>query len=124
MIMENTTKKVTKKEMYTMIKAVLTDSEQIAFIDKQIEQLDKKSNAERKPTATQQANEVFKNDILNYMESGKKYTITELTKSVPSVVESDLSSQRVSALVTQLVKANKIERIEEKRKAYFVKVEG
>ena len=48
------------------------------------------------------------------------YTITDLMKKVPECAE--LSNQRVSALVRQLIDAGKVERIEEKRKAYFRKV--
>ena len=82
-------------------------------------QLEKKSNksGERKPTKTQLENENFKNIILDTMESNRLYTVTELAKEVPFGVE--LSNQRVSALVRQLKEAHKVERIEEKRKAYF-----
>jgi hypothetical protein len=54
------------------------------------------------------------------MESGKLYTITDLIKSIPECAE--LTNQRVSALVRQLI-PNEIERVEEKRKAYFKKVD-
>lgn len=81
--------------------------------------LEKKSakSGERKPTKTQVANEGFKEIILANMESNRLYTVTELTKEMPFGEE--LSNQRVSALVRQLKDAGKVERIEEKRKAYF-----
>jgi len=82
----------------------------------------KKNTAERKPTATQTANEGFKVAILNGLESGKGYTITDIIKSVDEV--SDLSNQRVSAIVRQLVESGSLVREEVKRKAYFSKVEG
>lgn len=82
----------------------------------------KKNTAERKPTATQTANEGFKVAILNGLESGKAYTITDIIKSVDEV--SDLSNQRVSAIVRQLVESGSLVREEVKRKAYFSKVEG
>lgn len=82
----------------------------------------KKNTAERKPTATQTANEGFKIAILNGLESGKGYTITDIIKSVDEV--SDLSNQRVSAIVRQLVESGSLVREEVKRKAYFSKVEG
>lgn len=81
----------------------------------------KKNSADRKPTATQKANAELKVAILDGMESGKAYTITDLMKSVDAVAE--LSNQRVSALVRQLVEANLVKRDEIKRKAYFTKVE-
>ena len=82
----------------------------------------KKNGAERKPTATQTANEGFKVAILEAMESGKGYTITDLMKSVDAIA--DLSNQRVSAIVRQLVESGAVTREEIKRKAYFTKVEA
>ena len=75
------------------------------------------SKGERKPTKTQVANEGFKQVIVDNMEPGRLYTITELAKEMPFGEE--LTSQRVSALVTQLKKAGTVIRTEDKRKAYF-----
>ena len=81
-------------------------------------QLEKKSKSgERKPTKTQVANEGFKKIILDNMEQGRLYTISELTKEMPFGEE--LSSQRVSAIVSQLKKSGEIVRTEDKRKAFF-----
>ena len=114
-------KKMTKREMYEMIKANHNlSADEIAFIDHELELLAKKNSAEKKPTAVQVANEGIKADILNGMEIGKKYTITDLMKEIPACAE--LSNQRVSALVRQLVTDRVVERTEEKRKAYFHKV--
>ena len=79
----------------------------------------KKNSAERKPTAIQKANMAYKGAILDFMEDGKKYTISELMKEVVELA--DLSNQRVSALVRQLKDDGLVERTEEKRKAYFSK---
>lgn len=83
--------------------------------------LEKKSasKGDRKPTATQKANEGHKEVILDSMMEGEKYTITQMCKEFPFTEE--LSNQRVSALITQLKKAELIERVEEKGKAYFIK---
>ena len=115
------TKKMTKREMFEQIKANydLTE-EEVKFIDHELELLAKKNSAEKKPTAVQLANEKIKAEILETMEVGKKYTITDLMKTVPACAE--LSNQRVSALVRQLLTADLVERTEEKRKAYFSKV--
>ena len=115
------TKKMTKREMFEMIKANHNlSADEIAFIDHELELLVKKNSAEKKPTAVQVANEGIKADILDGMEIGKKYTITDLMKEIPACAE--LSNQRVSALVRQLVTDGAVERTEEKRKAYFSKV--
>lgn len=81
--------------------------------------LDKKSNKSgaHKPTKTQIANEGFKEVILKSMEKDRLYTITEMVKEFDFGEE--LSNQRVSALVRQLKENGSVERIEEKRKAYF-----
>ena len=68
----------------------------------------------------QVANEGLKTAILEFMVVGERYTITDLMKSVPELA--DLSNQRVSALVRQLKDAGEVTRVEEKRKAYFIKV--
>ena len=115
------TKKMTKREMFEQIKANNNlNADEIAFIDHELELLTKKNSAEKKPTAVQVANEGIKAEILEGMEVGKKYTITDLMKSVSACAE--LSNQRVSALVRQLVTDGSVERTEEKRKAYFSKV--
>jgi predicted transcriptional regulator len=112
---------MTKREMFEMIKANHNlSADEIAFIDHELELLAKKNSAEKKPTAVQVANEGIKADILDGMENGKKYTITDLMKEIPACAE--LSNQRVSALVRQLVTDGAVERTEEKRKAYFHKV--
>ena len=114
-------KKMTKREMFEMIKANHNlSADEIAFIDHELELLAKKNSAEKKPTAVQVANEGIKADILDGMEIGKKYTITDLMKEIPACAE--LSNQRVSALVRQLVTDGAVERTEEKRKAYFRKI--
>lgn len=115
-------KKMTKADYFRQIMANynLTADEK-AFVEHELELLAKKNSAEKKPTAVQVANEGIKTDILEAMESGKKYTITDLMKSVDACA--DLSNQRVSALVRQLVTDGSVERTEEKRKAYFSKVD-
>lgn len=87
--------------------------------------LEKKSakGGERKPTATQKANEIYKGIILDNMEVGRAYTVGELTKEIPFGDDVEMSSQKVSALVKQLKDAGKVIRTEEKRKAYFTLAE-
>ena len=116
-------KKLTKAEKYAMLKAIPTVAENpilVEFIDHELELLAKKNSADKKPTAQQTANEEIKSAILNGMEKGRKYTITDLIKSIPECA--DLTNQRVSSLVRQMIPTS-IERVEEKRKAYFVLVD-
>lgn len=115
-----TTKKMTKKDYFEQIKKnyALTEDE-VKFIDHEIELLEKKNSADKKPTAQQVANKSTQEAILVAMEDGKMYTITDLIKTVPECA--DMTNQRVSALVRQLVADGAVVRIEEKRKAYFKK---
>lgn len=113
-------KKITKREMFEQIKAHLTNEAEIAFVDHELELLAKKNSADKKPTATQVANEGIKSAILEGMADNRLYTISEMQKEIGACAE--LSNQRVSALVRQLVADGKVVRTEDKRKAYFSKV--
>jgi hypothetical protein len=118
-IMANSVKKMTKADKYNMLKAIPSVAENpilVEFLDHELELLAKKNSADKKPTAQQVANDGLKQSIIDGMEKGKLYTITDLIKSIPALA--DLTNQRVSALVRQLI-PNSIERVEEKRKAYF-----
>lgn len=107
------------KALEIAMKAVEDNKEVTEKLKALKESISKKNSAERKPTATQKANEEYKKAILSFMEVGKKYTISELMKEVVELA--DLSNQRVSALVRQLKDSGLVERTEEKRKAYFSK---
>ena len=114
-------KKMTKRDYFTQIKAKynLTEDE-IAFIDHELELLDRKNasaTGEKKMTATQIANENLKESILEEMEENRLYTISEMMKALPCC--SELSNQKVTRLVAQLVADSKVVRTEDKRKAYF-----
>ena len=108
------------KALEIAMKSVEDNKEVYEKLEALKESISKKNSAERKPTATQKANEGYKEAILSFMEVGKKYTISALMKSVVEIA--DLSNQRVSALVRQLKESGLVERTEEKRKAYFSKV--
>ena len=116
-------KKLTKVEMFNKIKAQLTDADEIAFLDHEIELVEKKNaNKTSKPTKKQKENADLRDVIYDSMESGVQYTITDLIKSIPELA--DESNQRVSALVRQLKEAHLVNREEIKRVAYFTKVDA
>ena len=89
------------------------------FLNHELELLDRKNTVDKKPTATQVANEGIKADIKAFLDAhkGEKYTVSALMKSVPAIA--DASNQKVSSLVRQMVIDGLAERIEDKRKAYF-----
>ena len=74
-------------------------------------------------TTVQMANEGIKQDIMEFFEenAGQMFTITEFMESCAAAA--DLSNQRVSALLRQLVSEGRLERLEEKRRAYFRYIE-
>lgn len=118
--MENTqnTVKVTKRERFEQIKALVSDNaELVAFIDHEIELLNKKNSRSGKPTKTQVENESIKATIFEaLLASGKPMTVTQLLATDKLA---DLSNQKVSALLTQLRKENKVVRTVEKKVAFY-----
>lgn len=111
-------------EKITNVKAlsyILTNCELPEEVKSKVEAMkasyEKKASAERKPTPTQTENANFKAEILAFLADGNKYTVSDLMKGIPSIA--DLSNQRVSAIVRQLVANGEVMRVEEKRKAYF-----
>ena len=111
-------------EKMTNVKAlsyILTNCELPEEVKSKVEAMkasyEKKASAERKPTPTQTENANFKAEILTFLADGNKYTVSDLMKGIPSLAE--LSNQRVSAIVRQLVANGEVIRVEEKRKAYF-----
>ncbi len=120
--MANTTTstKLTKAQKFALLRAIPAVAENamlVEFIDHEVELLTKKNSADKKPTAQQVANAGIATAIIEGMEPNRLYTVTEIIKSVPACA--DLTNQRVSALLRQLVDGGKVKRTEDKRKAYF-----
>ena len=114
----NTTRKPTKRDNFNTLlnlSEVKADPKLVEFITHEIELLDRK-----KPTKTQQENEVIKSAVLSAMEANRLYSISEMLKEFPAC--KDMSNQKLSSLVRQMVLDKQVERIEEKRKAFFRKV--
>ena len=122
-------KKLTKRDYFNALLSldeVKANNELVDFINHELELLAKKNASEKKLTPTQKENLTIQEAILNYMEDDVLYTITDLLKNVPECA--GMSNQRVSAIVRIMREEKKVERIEEKRKAYFrkamIEVEG
>ena len=112
-------------EKMTNVKAlayVLENCELTTEVKEKLEkmkiQFEKKNSAEKKPTATQIANEGIKNIILETLDE-KSMTITEMQKANSELAE--LSNQKISALLKQMTENGSVKREEIKRKAYFSK---
>ena len=116
-----TTKKMTKREMFEQIKSHLTDTAEVAFVEHELELLAKKNSGEKKPTAQQVANDGIKTAIAEGMTTNRLYTVTELIKEIPECAE--LTNQRVSALLRQMIADGTVVKTVDKRKSYFQIVE-
>ena len=112
-------KKMTKRDYFNQLLTMVKGNTELEnFINRELELLAKKNSADRKPTAVQIANEGIKEVICETLAvHNDKMTISEMQKANAELGE--LSNQRIAALVRQLKEDGKVERIEEKRKAYF-----
>ena len=118
----STTKKLTKRDRFAALlkmSEVQANPDMVAFIEHEIELLAKKNAGDKKPTAKQMENDGIKATILTVMEKSPEhlFTVTELCKADADLAE--LSNQRVSALLRQLIDAGKVKKTEDKRKSYF-----
>lgn len=95
-----------------------------AKLAKMVEALDNrtKSSGSSKPTAKQVENSGIKTAILAQLAEGEK-TIPQLMEGLNTNTAEPLTSQRVSALLTQLKQEGKVKRLEGKT-AVFALVEG
>ena len=115
--------KMTKKDWFATIRAMVEGSgneredEILAFIDHEVELLEKKS-AQSGQTKTQKENVEVVAKIENALrEVGKAVTITELQTASEEM--GAYSNQKLSALLKQMVSKGTVVRTEDKKKAYF-----
>ena len=110
---------MTKREMFTEIRNIVADNEEmVAFIDHEIELLERKSNSTKKPTKTQIENDGFKAEIVAYLtEVDAPKTIKELQAGIPSI--GGLTNQRITHMLTDLVKAGTLTKEYVKKTPYY-----
>ena len=111
-------KKMTKKDFFKELRGMVADRQDLVdFIDHEIELLSKKSSRTA-PTKTQVENEKIKEKIVaTLVELGKYATITDIQNANTELA--DLSNQKISALLKQLYDNKVIEKVIDKKKAYF-----
>ena len=116
-------KKVTKREKFEMLKALVKDNTMLVeFIDHEIELLDKKkSNGNAKANEKMEKSvEIVYNALVSV---GRAVTASELIaeKGLTELVNESgvVSTQKVSALLKKLVDGGKVERHTDKKKTYF-----
>lgn len=110
--------KMTKKEMFEMIKGVCANDIRIVeFCEHEIELLNRKSSKSTQ-TKTQIENENIKGAIVNALtEIAKPVTITEMQELNTEMA--NYSNQKLSALLKQLVESNQVVKTVDKKKSYF-----
>ena len=111
---------MTKKEMFAAIiaKYDLTTDE-VEFLNHEIELLERKAGKDRKPTANQLVNAGIKEEIVSILTGAERMTCTEIAKALQPSHTEDISVNKVSALMKQLIEAGKVVKTVEKRKSYF-----
>ena len=114
--MEN--KKMTKKEMFNEIRKVVVDNaEMVAFIDHELELLDRKKSS-TSLSQTQKDNLELVETIYNELvEIAQPITITDLQNKSEKL--KDYSNQKLSALLKKLVDSNRVAKTTDKKKSYF-----
>ena len=120
--MEN--KKMTKKETINLLIDVLMGNKEVEdvqifidFLTHERELLERKSSNSGQ-TKTQKENEILKEKIVKTLKELNKFsTIIEIQEN--NIELANLSNQKISALLKQLVDTNVIEKVIEKKKAYF-----
>jgi hypothetical protein len=121
-------KKMTKKEMFTLI-ATLNASNQaiVDFCNHEIELLDnKKSNGNKKANEkVAKETEIVYNALVSV---GKAVTASELIAETDlTALENEsgvVSTQKVSAMLKKLVESGKVEKFTDKKKTYFKVVDS
>jgi predicted transcriptional regulator len=118
---ESTVKKVTKREYFAELTKIVAASEVenkadvLAFIEHEVELLNRKSSS-GKLSKTQEENVVLMNTILEVLGEA------DAPMSIADIMADErvgLSNQKVTSLVSKLVKEEKVVRTTEKKKPYF-----
>jgi catechol-2,3-dioxygenase len=112
------TNKMTQRDFYKEIVELAKANERediVEFCEGRIAVLDKKAS-NKKPTKTQEENEVLKGVILDTL-TNEGVTVTDLQAKDETL--GGLSNQRVSALLRQLITDGKVAKVVDKKKSYF-----
>ena len=113
-------KRITKRDNYTEILAIVTElgrTDLVDFVNHELELLANRANRNTL-TKTQKENLELVEVIFNTLvELAKPATIADLQEANATITE--LSNQKVSALLKKLVDSNRVVKVVEKGKSYF-----
>lgn len=111
--------KMTKKEMFAELMTIAQDAgrdDLVKGLEHEIDLLNRKNGATRKPTAKQEEGDEIIARVLEILSDGVGRTVTEILKELDM---EGLSHSRLNQLIKKAKDASTIEREEVKRKAYF-----
>lgn len=111
--------KITKREVINAMLAnevVSANSTWVAYLENELALIEKKA-ANKKSTKTQEENKGIKSVILDTLASIGSGTITDIQNANSDLAE--LSNQKVSALVRQLVESGEVVKTTDKKKSIF-----
>lgn len=113
--------KKTKKDLFLEVREVVAGNEElVAFVDHELELLDKKTST--KNTKVNEEQVALMEKIVNALnEIGRSVTISELQKENAEMAE--YSNQKLSAMLKKLVDNKQVTKIVDKKKSYFTTAE-
>lgn len=115
------TNKKTKKDLFLEVREVVAGNEElVAFIDHELELLNKKAST--KSTKVNDEQVALMEKIVNALnEIGRSVTISELQKENAEMAE--YSNQKLSAMLKKLVDNKQVTKMVDKKKSYFMVAE-
>ena len=113
--------KVTKRDRFNQllaIEAVSANEELVAFINREIELLDKKASKSNGNSKLEEVNAPLRDKIVEVLgNADAPMTVSEILAA--DVTFEGMSNQKISALVRQLVTAGKVVKSTDKKKSLF-----
>lgn len=115
------TNKKTKRDLFLEVREVVAGNEElVAFVDHELELLDKKAST--KSTKVNDEQVALMDKIVNVLnEIGRSVTISELQKENAEMAE--YSNQKLSAMLKKLVDNKQVTKMVDKKKSYFMVAE-
>lgn len=108
----------TKRDYFNELKGFVVDNDALtAFIDHELDLMDKKNAAPRARTGRQIANDALKQFILDNLT--EPMTVGAMVKGFLKDYDEPVTSQRVAAVLTQMKNDGTVIRTVDKRTAYF-----
>lgn len=119
-------KKLTKRDYFAKIREIVAGNTELeAFIDHEVELLNKKNSGNTQTKTQKENQEVAKMLVKELTKLAKPLTITDLMASSETVRTytlengNTLTNQKISAIFKQLVDAGTLVKVIDKKKSYF-----